>query len=209
MAGTDTVDETTGTFLGRPVRTGRGGGLASTRATTNASSTHFHAAELPEFGNVVLAVTRTFDPNTAASRTIELRAFTAAAPGGGSLAQLPIDTLVDTPGAVAAAVLELAGDGDDAGDRRAARLVRCTVTDAAPTAGAAAGVAEWLRTTWETELAFGSWPAVEGSLDAFARDGGEPADWAREWLLDSEHAIADDSTFLKVLSPMWIEQAAK
>jgi hypothetical protein len=203
---TTTTEDATGTFLGREVRTGRGGGLAGGPAVPSGSSTHFHAARLPEFGDVVLAVTRTFDPATAASRTIELRAFAASAPGRGALAQLPVAELVEAPGAVAAAVLELAGEGDAADDRRAARLVRCAVTDAAPTAAAARGVAEWLRATWEAELAFGSWPAVEGTLAAFAHDGGAVADWAEEWLLGSEHLV-DGDAFLKVLSPAWIEPA--
>lgn len=201
---TTTTGDPTGTFLGREVHAGRGGGLASGQVVPSGSSTHFHAARLPEFGDVVLAVTRTFDPATAASRAIELRAFAASAPGRGALAQLPVAELVEAPGAIAGAVLELAGEGDAADDRRSARLVRCTVTDAAPTAAAARGIADWLRATWEAELAFGSWPAVEGSLGAFAHDGGAVADWAREWLLDSEHRVNDES-FLKVLSPAWIE----
>ncbi len=202
---TASTPATRGTFLGREVQTGRGGGLASEPVVAHGGSTHFHAARLPDLGDVVLAVTRRFDPQTAASTAIELRAFAASAPGRGSLVQLPLDALASAPGAVAAARLELADEGDVADDRRPVRLTRCIVTDAAPTAAAARGVADWLRTTWETELAFGSWPAVEGTLDAFTHDGGDVADWAREWLLDAGHRVDDAGTHLKVLSAAWIE----
>lgn len=206
-ATTDEQQQASGTFLGVAVRTGPGGGLAS-GPTARTRASHFHAARLPELGDVVLSVTRVFDEETAAALRIELRAFSASAPGRGTLAELPLDSMLDAPGAIAAAELELAAAGDEADDRRAAKLLRCVVSDAAPTAAAARGVAEWLRATWETELAFGSWPAVSGTLDAFAHDGGEPADWAAEWLRDSEHHVdaeQEPATFLKVLSAAWLE----
>jgi hypothetical protein len=199
-----------GSFLGIDVTTGPGGGLASTPPVSSGRATHFHAARLPELGDVVLAVTRTFDPSTGAALRLELRAFAAAAPGRGTLAELPTDTLLDAPGALAVAVVELSDAGDAADERRAARLHMCLVGDAAPTAASARGVADWLRTTWETELAFASWPAVRGTLDAFARDGGAVADWARDWLVQSEHAVEDGerASFIKVLSSAWLEDAA-
>ena len=48
---------------------------------------------------------------------------------------------------------------------------------------------------------------VRGTLEAFAVDGGAPADWAREWLHDSEFHVAEDESgsFLKVLSEAWLE----
>jgi hypothetical protein len=209
MNAATTSDSAAGTFLGTEVRAGRGGGLASGPALGSGRATHFHAARLPGMGDVVLSVTRVFDTTTAAALDLELRAFAASAPGRGALAELPVDAIVDAPGAIAVAALELSAAGDEADERRAARLVRCVVTDAVPTVAAARGVADWLRTTWETELAFASWPAVEGTLDAFAIDGGEAADWAREWLLDCEHHVDDSSpaAFLKVLSSAWLEPA--
>ncbi len=215
MASTTANDGTTtsGTFLGVEVRIGPGGGLASTAPVPSGAAVHYHAARLPDIGDVVLAVARVFDETTGAALRIELRAFTAAAPGRGSLAAMPGSELLDAPGAIAYAELELSASGDSADERRAATLVRCVVTDAAPTAAAARGIADWLRTTWETELAFGSWPAVRGTLEAFAADGGEPADWARAWLVDGEHHVEEDggeaSGFLKVLSPAWLEQGAE
>jgi hypothetical protein len=210
-----TADVTTnaqaaGRFEGVDVRAGHGGGLASAGTVVVGDSTHFHAARLPELGDTVLAVRRVFDPSTAAALRLELRAFAAAAPGRGTLATMSEAELLRAGGAIAFASVTLAGADDAADERRAARLERCVVTDAAPTAAAARGVAEWLRTTWETELAFGSWPAITGTLDAFAIDSGAPADWAREWLLDTEHHVADgdDGRFLKVLSAAWLADAA-
>lgn len=208
MGATTDDQQSSGSFLGVEVRTGPGGGLASGPAVRASRASHFHAARLPELGDVVLSVTRVFDDTTAAALGIELRAFSASAPGRGALAELPLEGMLDAPGAIAAAELQLAAAGDEADERRAAKLVRCVVSDAAPTAAAARGVAEWLRATWETELAFGSWPAVSGTLEAFAHDGGEPADWASDWLRDSEHHVDDDATppaFLKVLSAAWLE----
>jgi hypothetical protein len=207
-----TAGETTksGTFLGVEVTAGPGGGLASGAPVPSGAAVHYHAARLPDIGDVVLAVARVFDADTGAALRIELRAFTAAAPGRGALAQMPGDELVEAPGAIAFAELELSASGDSADERRAATLTRCVVTDAAPTAAAARGIADWLRTTWETELAFGSWPAVRGTLEAFAAAGDEPADWARKWLVDGEHHVddADPATFLKVLSPAWLEASS-
>lgn len=201
--------EFAGIFLGTAVHVGAGGGLASTPPTGGGSATHFHAANLPELGDVVLAVTRVFDTSTGAALAIELRAFAASAPGRGSLAQMPLDALVEAPGAIAVAGLTLSEPGDEADERRPAVLGRCVVTDAAPTVAAARGVAEWLRTTWETELAFASWPAVRGTTEAFSIGGGAVADWARDWLTDSEHWIGegDPAPFLKVLSPAWLDPA--
>lgn len=203
-APTQQTQSTSGAFLGTSVAAGRGGGLASSLATRSGRATHFHAARLPELGDVVLSVSRVFDTDTGAALAIELRAFAASAPGRGSLAELPIDRVVDAPGAIAAAHLELSAAGDEADERRPATLVRCVVTDAVPTPASARGVAEWLRTTWETELAFASWPAVRGTMDAFRTAGGEVADWASGWLTESEHRV-DDDAFLKVLSPAWLD----
>ncbi len=209
MSATAENPTTSGTFLGVDVRTGPGGGLASGAPVPSGAAMHYHAARLPDLGDVVLAVARVFDADTGAALRIELRAFTAAAPGRGALATMAGDELVDAPGAIAYAELELSAQGDEADERRAATLTRCVVTDAAPTAAAARGIADWLRTTWETELAFGSWPAVRGTLDAFSTNGGASADWAREWLVDGEHHVddADPAAFLKVLSPAWLESA--
>lgn len=199
--------ETRGSFAGIEVRTGPGGGLASATPAGAGVGTHYHAARLPGLGETVLAVARVFDEQTGAALRIDLRAFAASAPGRGALAAMDEARLLEAPGAIAWASVALSAPGDAADERRAARLSRCIVTDAAPTAAAARGVAEWLRAAWETELAFGSWPAISGSLDAFAIDGGEPADWARDWLLASEHHIAEGTppTFLKVLSEAWLE----
>ena len=207
-ASTDTTPPA-GTFLGVEVRPGPGGGLASEAPVPFGAAVHYHAARLPELGDVVLAVARVFDPESAASLRIELRAFAASAPGRGTLAAMRGSELLEAPGAIAYAELELSAAGDFADDRRAAKLLRCVVTDAAPTAAAARGVADWLRATWETELAFGSWPAVGGTLEAFSTGGGATADWARELLVDGEHVIldGDPDTFLKVLSPAWLEGA--
>lgn len=200
-----------GTFFGTEVRSGAGGGLASGPLVSGGVTTHFHAARLPELGDTVLAVTRVFDASTNAALRIELRAFAAAAPGRGTLAGLDARSFADAPGALAFASVELATSGDAADERRPATLTRCVVTDAAPTATAARGVADWLRSTWEVELAFGSWPAVRGRLDAFSLDGTDPAVWAAEWLEASEHLIEpgehehDGPRFLKVLSAAWIE----
>lgn len=198
-----------GSFAGVQVRTGPGGGLASAPASGGVA-THYHAARLPELGDTVLAVARVFDEQTAAALRIDLRAFAASAPGRGTLATMTEDELLRAPGSIAFASIELSAAGDAADERRTARLARCIVTDAAPTAAAARGIADWLRRAWETELAFGSWPAINGTLEAFAVDGGEPADWAREWLLESEHHVddADPPTFLKVLSDAWLEPGA-
>jgi len=185
-----------------------GGGLASSGPTAPGTTTNYHAARLPELGDVVLAVTRVFDRTTIAPLRIELRAFTAAAPGRGALATMHADHLLNAPGAIAYARVDLLEAGDPADERRPARLQRCFVTDAAPTAACARGVAEWLRATWETELAFGSWPALRGNLDAFATpDGGAVADWARVWLKDAEHQVADseEGAFLKVLAAAWLD----
>ncbi len=210
--GNATADDiTTGTFLGIDVRTGPGGGLASGAPVPSGAAMHYHAARLPDLGDVVLAVARVFDPATGAALRIELRAFTAAAPGRGAIATMSGEELLDAPGAIAYAELELSAKGDEADERRAATLARCVVTDAAPTAAAARGIADWLRATWETELAFGSWPAVRGTLEAFAAPGGgATADWAREWLVDGEHHVddADPAAFLKVLSSAWLEDAS-
>lgn len=210
MIGKDGQDQVKqGTFAGVEVTTGPGGGIASGVPTRGGVATHYHAARLPELGDTVLAVARVFDEQTGAPLRIELRAFAAAAPGRGALAELDEGELLEAPGAIAYARLELSSPGDEADERRPAKLVRCVVTDAAPTAAAARGVAEWLRATWEVELAFGSWPAITGSFDAFAIDGGAPADWAREWLTDGEHRIEErtgsEDTFLKVLSSAWLE----
>lgn len=198
-----------GSFAGTQVRTGRGGGLAS-RPAGGGVAIHYHAARLPELGDTVLAVARVFDEDTAAALRIELRAFAASAPGRGTLARLEEAQLLEAPGSIAFASLQLSAPGCAADERDTARLVRCVVTDAAPTPAAARGVADWLRGAWETELAFGSWPAIKGTFDAFAVDGGEPADWAREWLLDSEHHVDDGERpgFLKVLSDAWLEPPA-
>lgn len=208
--GNATADDiTTGTFLGIDVRTGPGGGLASGAPVPSGAAVHYHAARMPDLGDVVLAVARVFDADTGAALRIELRAFTAAAPGRGAIATMSGEELLDAAGAIAYAELELSAQGDEADERRAATLTRCVVTDAAPTAAAARGIADWLRSTWETELAFGSWPAVRGTLEAFAAAGGAPADWAREWLVDGEHHVddADPAAFLKVLSSAWLESA--
>jgi hypothetical protein len=206
-----TIDaQARGRFEGVDVRPGRGGGLASAGSLVAHDATHYHAARLPELGDTVLAVRRVFDPTTAAALRLELRAFAAAAPGRGTLAAMSEQELLRASGAIAFACVELASASDAADERRTACLLRCVVTDAAPTAAAARGVVEWLRATWETELAFGSWPAVGGTLDAFAIDAGAPADWAREWLLDTEHHVGDgdDARFLKVLSAAWLADAA-
>lgn len=198
---------THGAFAGIDVHAGAGGGLVS-HPPVAGTVTHYHAAQLPELGDVVLAVARGFDGSTGAATSIELRAFAASAAGRGSLAQLPADEFARAPGAIAFAELSLANAGDAADERRPAELVRCTVSDAAPTAEAARGVADWLRSTWETELAFGSWPAVRGTLDAFAdSQGGFASDWASEWLRASEHRVGDEQTptFLKVLDAAWLE----
>lgn len=197
-----------GSFLGTDVRTGTGGGLASSPPTPSGATTHYHAARLPQLGDVVLAVARIFDPRTAAALRIELRAFAASAQGRGALATMGASHFVDAPGSLAFASIELSAPGDAADERRPATLRRCIVTDAAPTVAAARGVADWLRATWETELAFGSWPAIIGTLDAFAVEGGVPSDWAHAWLAAAEHRIDETSTphsFLKVLSDAWLE----
>lgn len=202
---------TTGAFLGTPVHSGRGGGLVTSPATASARTTHFHAARLPEFGDVVLAVTRAFDERTGAALAIELRAFGASAPGRGALAEMPLDALVQAPGTIAVAHVELSAPGDEADERRPATLLRCTVTDAAPTAAAARSVAEWLRSTWETELAFASWPAVRGTLAAFSPNGSDIAEWARDLLVEGEHRIDGegvDARFVKVLSAAWLDPEA-
>jgi hypothetical protein len=171
-------------------------------------TTHYHAAKLPELGDVVLAVARRFDQATGAAVGIELRAFAASAPGRGTLATLAPDEFLRAPGAIAFASLRLADHGDAADERRPATLARCTVSDAAPTAEAARGIADWLRSTWETELAFGSWPAVRGTVDAFGDgQGGATADWAEQWLRDAEHHVGSEhpARFLKVLDAAWLE----
>jgi hypothetical protein len=204
---------TRGRFDGVDVRTGPGGGLASPGERAVEAATHYHAAHLPGLGDAVLAVTRVFDPATAAALRIELRAFAASAPARGTLATMDEPALLHAPGALAFARIDLSRAGDDADERRAARLVRCVVTDAAPTVVAAQGIAEWLRATWETELSFGSWPAITGTMDAFSVDGGAPADWASAWLEATEHHVdadgADDARFLKVLSPAWLTPAGE
>lgn len=207
-AATATTKETmSGSFAGIDVTTGAGGGLASAMPAAGGVARHFHAARLPELGDTVLAVARVFDEQTGAALRIELRAFAASAPGRGSLAQLDEAELLEAPGAIAFASIQLSAPGYAADERGTARLERCIVTEAAPTAAAARGVADWLRGAWETELAFGSWPAIGGNLDAFAFDGGEPADWAHDWLVETEHLVTegDETTFLKVLSDAWLE----
>ena len=196
-----------GSFNGVEVHTGPGGGLAS-RPPVSGATTHYHAARLPELGDVVLAVARRFDESTGASVGIELRAFAASAPARGALAAMAADEFLRSPGAIAFASLRLADHGDAADERRPATLSRCTVSDAAPTAEAARGIADWLRSTWETELAFGSWPAVRGTVDAFGDgQGGSSADWAPQWLRDSEHHVGDErpARFLKVLDAAWLQ----
>lgn len=199
---TDT-HELRGTFTGIAVCTGPGGGLASTHGAVG-PATHFHAARLPELGDSVLAVTRTFDAATGAPLALELRAFAAAAPGRGALATASASELLDAPGAIAFAAIELAAPGDASDERRPATLTQLTVSDAAPTDAAARVVAEWLRATWEAELAFGSWPALRGSITAISA-GTAGGDWARSWLIDGEHRVSDEGDFLKVLSEAWLE----
>ena len=213
---TATIDappaQVSGRFDGIEVRPGTGGGLSSSSPVAAGATTHFHAARLPDLGDAVLAVSRVFDVDTTAALRIDLRAFAASAPGRGALAEMPERELLNAPGAIAFATVELSAAGDAADERRTATLTRCVVTDAAPTAAAARGVADWLRTTWETELAFGSWPAIRGTVSAFGVADGAPADWAREWLRASEHHVADgaedSAAFLKVLSAAWLEAAA-
>lgn len=199
-----------GYFDGVAVRHGRGGGLSSLAPGMRGASTHFRAARPAGFGDVVLAVTRVFDERTSAPTRMELRAFSASAPRRTELASLDPHELYQSPGAIAFAALELSATGDAPDERRPATLIRCVVTDAAPTPQAARRVAEWLRATWETELCFGSWPAVRGSIAAFsAPGGGEVADWARTWLEESEHRVWEaegDTRFLKVLSDTWIQR---
>ncbi|MCW2960104.1 MAG: hypothetical protein JWM25_1409 [Thermoleophilia bacterium] len=195
--------ELRGTFTGIAVCTGPGGGLASTSGAM-APATHFHAARLPELGDSVLAVTRTFDAETGAPLALELRSFAAAAPGRGVLATATARELLDAPGAIAFAAIELAAPGDAADERRPATLTQLTLSDAAPTDSAARVVADWLRATWEAELAFGSWPALRGSVTAISA-GTASADWARTWLTDGEHRVSGDGDFLKVLSEAWLE----
>lgn len=205
------LDIIQGDFLGTQVRAGAGGGLATLLPLSGGVTTHFHASRFRELGDTVLAITRTFDERTGAALGIELRAFAATAPGRGALAALAGEAFVDAPGAIAYAALVLAAPGDSADERRPATLTRCVVTDAAPTASAARDVAEWLRATWETELTFGSWPAVRGSLAAFAVDGADPAGWSSEWLEASEHLVTGggaEARFLKVLSAAWLEPGA-
>jgi len=201
--------EIRGSFAGIDVRTGAGGGLTSSAPVAGGVATHYHAARLPELGDTVLAVARVFDPQTSAALRLELRAFTASAPGRGGPAPRGAAARRRAPRAGPHAMIQLSEPGLAADERDVATLERCIVTDAAPTAAAARGIADWLRATWETELAFGSWPAIIGTLEAFAIDGGEPADWAREWLEQSEHRVADGEpeTFLKVLSRAWLEPA--
>lgn len=208
---TPTAAQRGGSFDGTTVQTGPGGGLATSSLLVSERVTHFHAARLPELGDTVLAVERRFDTDTAAALAIELRAFAAAAPGRGALAAMDEATLLAAPGAIAYARVELSAPGFAADERRPARLARCVVSDAAPTAAAARAVADWLRRTWETELAFASWPALRGSLDAFAVNGGAPADWAREWLEQTEHRVegGEDATILKVLSAAWLEPSTE
>ena len=198
-----------GSFAGVEVRTGPGGGLAGTPPAGGGVATHFHAARLPELGDTVLAVARVFDQDSGAALRIELRAFAAAAAGRGTLAELDERELLRAPGAIAYAAIQLSAPGLPPDERGTAKLERCVVTEAAPTAAAARGVAEWLRGAWETELAFGSWPAISGTLEAFAADGGAPADWARDWLVASEHHVSEGepASFLKVLSAAWLEPA--
>ncbi|MCW2956182.1 MAG: hypothetical protein JWO69_1051 [Thermoleophilia bacterium] len=200
------TEPTHGSFTGIDVRTGPGGGLAST-IPGGARTTHFHAANLTEFGDSVLAVTRVLDEQTGAPLALELRAFAASAPGRGALAGMQADELLAAPGAIAYAELELAEHGDAADERRPVTLTTCALSDAAPTEDAARQVADWLRTTWETELAFGSWPAVRGEVATVA-SGGRSAEWAKPWLADSEHHVGDDGRFLKVLSAAWLEPTA-
>ena len=192
---------TTGRFGDTVVERGIGGGLATIEQIA-ATSTHFHAARIDGVGDVVLAVTRTLDTSRAALARIELRAFIASAPGRGVLAALPADEMIIAPGAVAYAELHVASEGADVDERSAARLVRCHVTDGVPTPARARDVADLLATAWETELRFGSWPAVRGLLDAF--DG---ADWAVDWLRERSHQVSSDG-FLKVLVPAWLEPLA-
>lgn len=194
-----------GSFAGIDVGSGRGGGLAVGAPVPSGRTTHFHAARLPQLGDTVLAVTRTFDRETAAALEIELRAFAAAAAARRSLVDVDAETFLQSSGAVGYGLVELAGAGDAPDQRRPARLVRCVVSDAAPTADAARGVADWLRTTWETELSFGSWPAVDGSLQAFALDGGAAPSWAGDWLARSSHHVDAQGNFLKVLAQVWLE----
>jgi hypothetical protein len=207
---TTDIQDIRGSFAGIDVRTGPGGGLASSAPISGGVATHYHAARLPELGDTVLAVARVFDDQTGAALRLELRAFAASAPGRGTLAELDEPELLRAPGAIAYAHIQLSEPGLAADERDVATLERCVVSDAAPTAAAARGVADWLRGTWETELAFGSWPALIGTLDAFAIDGGEPADWARDWLEQTEHRVADGEpeTFLKVLSKAWLRPAS-
>lgn len=214
---TQSVASTTprsGRFDGVDVHAGPGGGLASSPLPAGADThaTHYHAARMDELGDVVLAVTRTLDPTTAAILRLELRAFAASAPGRGALAAAGLRQMLAAPGAIAYASIEMASPGDAADERRVVQLQHCVVTDAAPTVAAAERVAHWLRRTWETELAVGSWPALRGSIAAFAIDGGAPADWARTWLAASEHRVesapggsSDDDRFLKVFAATWLE----
>jgi hypothetical protein len=194
--------ERTATYDGTPVHTGRGGGLASAHPEIERSHMTFQASRLPELGDTILAVTRTCESASHRPRTIELRAFAASAPGRGALAQLTRARFLGTAGALGWAAIEL-NDG-------AATLERCIVTDAAPTAGAARTTAEWLRTAWESELRFGGVHVITGTMEAFAVDGGEPADWSRDWLEATEHRLDDGPagwTFLKVLSMSALDSA--
>lgn len=204
--------EISGRFGETHVRTGRGGGLVHPVATEPA--THYHAARLPDIGDVVLAITRTFDPRTSAARRIELRAFTAAAPDRGRLAAVSVEELLASDGALAAVELDLARAGDVADERRPAELARCAFAAAAGDRATGAGLAEWMRRAWETELAFGSWPAIRGRLEhvviaerPHGRGGSvttRPAAWAADWLEATDHLV-EGVGFLKVLGPSWLE----
>lgn len=191
---------TRGRFGSAVVERGVGGGLADIEHVV-AASTHFNAARLDELGDVVLAITRVLDEQRAALARIELRAFAATAPGRGSLASLPADELLQSPGAVAYAELCVADEAADVDERDAAQLVRFQVADGVPAPDVARTVADLLANAWEAELRFGSWPAVRGDLAAFAGAG-----WAIEWLREQSFQVGSDG-FLKVLVPAWLEPA--
>lgn len=201
---------------------GAASGVASGAARTT-PLTHYHAARIDGLGDLVLAVTRTLDPTTMTPERIELRAFRADAPGRGALAVAPPDTLLAADGGLAWVDLDLHGDRDsfpwDAPGERIARLTSMHLAGDTPAdraVHAVNGLADWLRTTWEMELAFATWFAVRGDARAFTpgedlTDSRDPEQvvrdddfgtWAAIWLANNEYAVTSEppGSFLKVLN---------
>ena len=182
-------------------------GVAS-RPPRGGPATHYQAARLPELGDVVVAVTRVLDPVSMAPERHQFRALLASAPDRARLLQLDGEELLAADGALGWVEVDLRGgqlsEPWPAPERRVARVTGLLVagpTPAGRAVHASNGLADWLLTLVEAELAFATWLALEGDGTALERtpDGsmspertwrtGDFSTWGADWLEGRGYAV--------------------